>query len=156
MNRQKKTIVIGLGNPLSGDDGFGPRVLDLLNKTAPHPDVDFKDAHTDILGQIDIFAEYDRVLLIDAILDPEKKLGQTGQVVVLDEDSFLSWPEASQGVHQMSPLLAVKLFHQLYPQAHTEILLAGLLVDHLEPATVYATEAAIQEAFETLRFRVFE
>jgi hydrogenase maturation protease len=154
MNRRKKMIVIGLGNPLSGDDGFGSRVLDLLKKTASHPDVDFKDAHTDLLGQIESFADYDCVLLIDAILDPERKLGLTGQVVVIDEDAFLSWPESSHGVHQMSPLLAVKLFRKLYPEAKTEIILAGLLVDHLEPVPVYATEAVIREAFETLKHRL--
>jgi hydrogenase maturation protease len=156
MNRQKKTIVIGLGNPLSGDDGFGSRVLDLLEKTDFHPDFDSKDDPTDLLGIIDNFADYDRVLLIDAILDPERKLGRTGQVAVLDEDAFLSWPKSSQGVHQMSPLLAVRLFRKLYPQAQTEIILAGLLVDHLKTVPVYATDAAIREAFEILRFRVFE
>jgi hydrogenase maturation protease len=156
MNRQKKTIIIGLGNPLSGDDGFGSRVLDLLEKTDFHPDVDFKDDPTDLLGIIDNFADYDRVLLIDAILDPERKLGRTGQVVVLGEDAFLSWPKSSQRVHQMSPLLAVRLFRKLYPQAQTEIILPGLLVDHLKTVPVYATDAAIREAFEILRFRVFE
>jgi hydrogenase maturation protease len=155
MERRKKTIVIGLGNPLSGDDGFGSRVLDLLEKTAPHTDIDIRDAHTDLLGQIDNFANYDRILLIDAVLDPERKLGQTGRVVVIDESAFLSWPESSQGVHQMSPLLAVRLFRRLYPQAQAEIILVGLLVDHLGPLPVYATEAAIREAFEALRFHAF-
>jgi hydrogenase maturation protease len=50
---RKKTIVIGLGNPLCGDDGFGSLILDLLKKAAPHPNVEFKDAHTDLLGEIE-------------------------------------------------------------------------------------------------------
>jgi hydrogenase maturation protease len=154
MGRQKKTIVIGLGNPLSGDDGFGPRVLELLEKSASYPNVDFKDAHTDLLGEIENFSIYDRIFLIDAVLDPEKKLGQTGEIVLFDEEEFLSWPESSHDVHQMSPLLAVRLFRRLYPQTQVKIILAGLLVDHLEAVPVYATEAAIREAANAVNLRL--
>jgi hydrogenase maturation protease len=150
-NQPKKTLIIGLGNPLSGDDGFGSRVLVLLEQTALPPNVELKDAHTDLLGHIDNFAECDRILLIDAVLDPDKKLGQTGRVALFYEDAFLSWPESSSGVHQMSPLLAVKLFRQLYPTAKTQIILAGLLVDRIGPAPVYATDEAIQEAAAVIR-----
>jgi len=141
---------------LSGDDGFGSRVLDLLKKTDPRPDVDFKEAHTDLLGRIESFADYNRILLVDAILDPEKKLVKTGQLVVIDEAAFLPWPESSHSVHQMSPMPAAKLFRRLYPQTQNEIILVGLLVDRLEPAPVYATEASIREAFETLSFQILE
>jgi hydrogenase maturation protease len=148
---RKKTIVIGLGNPLRGDDGFGSRVLDLLEKAAPHPNAEFKDVHTDLLGEIENFVNYDRVLLIDAILDPDKKLGQTGRILMLGEDAFLSWSESSHGVHQMSPLLAVKLFHSLHPSIQIEIILLGLLVDRIGSAPVYATEAAVKEAANAIQ-----
>ena len=141
-------LILGLGNPLSGDDGFGARVLELLHRdgTESLPGVSLIDAHTDLLNHIESFLTCDRVVLIDAILDPEYKLGKPGQVVVLHEKAFLSWPEASPSVHQMSPVLAVKLFRQLYPAAQTQVHLVGLLVDQLTRAPRYATEDRIREA----------
>jgi len=135
-----KTLILGLGNPLSGDDCFGAQVLDLLhqNGTGSRPGVSLINAYTDLLNHIESFAEHDRVVLIDAILDPENKLGTTGQIVALPEEQFLSWSESSPSVHQMSPLLAVKLFRQLYPAAQTQISLVGLLVDQLAHEPRYA------------------
>jgi hydrogenase maturation protease len=150
---RRKTLVLGLGNPLSGDDRFGARVLDLLhqNHTELPPDVLLEDAHTDLLNQIDTFAECDRVVLIDAILDPEGKKGKPGRVLVMAEDEFLSWPEASQSVHQVSPLLAVKLFRILHPAAQTQITLVGLIVDRIDQAPRYATAEIIKEGAAAVR-----
>jgi hydrogenase maturation protease len=143
-----QTLVLGLGNPLSGDDGFGAQVLELLHRNGTEflPGVSLVDAHTDLLNHIESFAAYDRVVLIDAILDPENKLGKPGQILALHEEEFLSWSEISPSVHQMSPMLAVKLFRQLYPAVQTQITLVGLLVDQLTHAPRYATEDRIREA----------
>lgn len=123
-------------------------MLGLLHRNGTEflPCVSLVDAHTDLLKYIESFQTFDRVVLVDAILDPENKLGKPGQVVVLHEEAFLSWPEASPSVHQMSPILAVKLFRQLYPAAQTQVNLVGLLVDQLTHAPRYATEDRLQEA----------
>jgi hydrogenase maturation protease len=143
-----QTLILGLGNPLSGDDCFGPQVLELLHRNGmgSQPGISLIDAHTDLLNHLESFAGYDRVLLIDTILDPEKRLGQSGQIVALKEEEFLLWSETSQSVHQMSPLLAVKLFHQLYPESKTPVTLIGILVDQLTRAPHYATADRIREA----------
>jgi hydrogenase maturation protease len=148
-----KTLILGLGNPLSGDDGFGAQVLGLLHQheTELLPGVSLIDAHTDLLNHIETFAACDRVVLIDAILDPENKLGKPGQVVALREEEFLPWSEASPSVHQMSPILAVKLFRQLYPAAQNTFTLVGLLVDQLTHAPRYATADRIHEAAAIVR-----
>ncbi len=35
---QKKILVFGCGNPLMGDDGFGPAVIEHITKTHPQTD----------------------------------------------------------------------------------------------------------------------
>jgi hydrogenase maturation protease len=124
-------LVIGLGNPLSGDDAFGTCVIDRLRRDFPDSvlRVDFVDAHCDLLGQIDRFATYDRVVLVDAILDPHAQTGHSGDVIVMAEKTMQSLPESSGSAHQLSPLLTVKLFRSLNPEAATEILLVGLCTD---------------------------
>jgi hydrogenase maturation protease len=140
--------MLGLGNPLSGDDGFGPQVLDQLhqNETKLLPGATLIDAHTDLLNHIEDFAKYDCVLLIDAILDPEGKLGEPGKIVVVQEEKLQSLPEASQSVHQISPLLAVKLFRTLHPEAQTQFTLIGLIIDQLDFEPRYAIADRIAEA----------
>ena len=148
----KKTLLVGLGNPLSGDDGFGPLLLKHLGEAGNLPrDVSLVDAGTDLLNHIDSFSKYDRVVLLDAILDPEGKLGPPGRVAVLEEQSFLSWSETAQGVHQISPLVGIKLFRLLNPEARVEIRLVGLFVDRLSSSPMYMTNERIQEALEAVR-----
>ena len=148
----RKILIVGLGNPLSGDDGFGSQVLERLRRpeTPLPPGVTAVDAHTDLLNHLEDFAAYDEVVLVDAVLDPENKLGASGRVVVLREETFQPWTEASPGVHEMTPLLTVKLFRALYPQAETRFTLLGLAVDQLTSNTIYATEARIAEALDAL------
>jgi hydrogenase maturation protease len=137
----RKTLILGVGNPLSGDDIFGSQVLQRLhqNKKNLPPGITLVDAHTDLLNHIEDFAEYENVLLIDAILDPEGKLAEPGNVVALDEEKFKSFSEVSQSVHQISPLMALKLFRVLHPQAQTKIILIGLIIDRLASKPRYAT-----------------
>ncbi len=149
---EKKTLLVGVGNPLSGDDGFGPLLLKHLREAGNLPrSVSLVDAGTDLLNHIESFAEYDRVVLLDAIIDPVRKLGPPGRVAVLQEQSFLSWSDTAQGVHQISTLVGIKLFRLLNPEARVEIHLVGLFVDRLSYCPVYMTDERIQEAVAVIR-----
>jgi hydrogenase maturation protease len=152
------TLILGLGNPLSGDDSFGPKVIEHLrqSKTDPPQGATLIDAHTDLLNHIEDFMKYDCVLLIDAVLDPEGKLGRPGKIAVLHEHSFRSFPETSQSIHQMSPLLAVKLFRTLHPESPIQITLIGIIIDRLTAEPRYVTPDRIVEASELIRKTVKE
>lgn len=154
MNQPRnRTLLVALGNPLSGDDGFGARVMERLRSAAEGfpTGVSLVDAGTDLLNHIESFAEYDRVVLMDAVLDPEGKLGRPGRVVALDEESLQSWSEVSEGVHQMSPLLGVKLFRVLHPEAQTRIHIIGLCVNRISHSPLYMTDERIEEAVSAVR-----
>jgi hydrogenase maturation protease len=149
----RTTLIVGLGNPLSGDDIFGPKVLEQLRESETQllPGTIMIDAHTDLLNHIEDFEKYDSVLLIDAILDPQGKLGEPGKVVILDEAKLQLLPETSQSIHQMSPMLAVKLFRTLHPEAQTQITLIGLIVDQLTHQPQYVTPERIAEAAAVIK-----
>jgi hydrogenase maturation protease len=128
---QATWLVVALGNPLVGADGFGAAVLaglrlrpDLANA------VDLLDAHTDLLGHLDALVRYDEVILVDALLGA----GRHGEVALYDERQFMGWPAASPSCHQISPLLAVKLLRQLHPGASTRIVLLALSADEISAA----------------------
>jgi hydrogenase maturation protease len=101
-------LVLGLGNALAGADGFGPAVVQRLQEAADLPaGVDVADVHTDLLSALDRFPSYDRVVLVDAVLDAR------GGVAVVDEETFCRWDDRSPGVHHLSPVMAVNLFRRL-------------------------------------------
>jgi hydrogenase maturation protease len=126
-----RRLVLGLGNPLLGEDGFGSAVIELLRQ---RPDlsaaVDLVDAHTDLLAQVETLGSYDEVVLVDVVIGA----GPPGDVAVVDEETFMRWPETSPSCHQISPLLAVKLFRALQPQAATRITLVALHADVVRAA----------------------
>ena len=126
-----RRLVLGLGNPLLGEDGFGSAVIAWLRRRPDLPPaVDLLDAHTDLLAHLDTFGTYDEVVLVDAVIGS----GPFGDVAVVDEETFMRWPEASPSCHQISPLLAVKLFRALQPQAATRLVLVALQADVVRAA----------------------
>lgn len=122
---------MGLGNPLGGDDAFGPLVLERLKRSSSQSlaDTDLDCAHTDLLGYLDRFPDYGLVVLVDALLDPEKEIATPGTVVALAEECWEGFPDSSPSVHQVSPLLAVRLFRKLHPDAGTRFVLVGLCTE---------------------------
>jgi len=67
MNPEHPQIrVIGVGSPLMGDDGFGPRVIQELQRRGDPEGVEAVDAGVGGLTLIGLLEGADRVLLIDA------------------------------------------------------------------------------------------
>jgi len=63
-----RTLVMGIGNPLMGDEGFGPRVVEyLLSRYSLPDDVSVVDAGTMGFTILNLFAEADRILVVDAL-----------------------------------------------------------------------------------------
>ena len=61
-----KTLVLGLGNLLRGDDGLGPAVIGWLSQRSLPPGVAVLDGGTPGLELVLTLADYPRVLIVDA------------------------------------------------------------------------------------------
>jgi hydrogenase maturation protease len=66
---QKKTLILGIGNYLMGDEGVGVHVANRLQKESLPPDVDILDGGTGGFHLLSYFEGYDTLILIDATLD---------------------------------------------------------------------------------------
>lgn len=138
-------LVVALGNPLHGPDGFGHAVARRLRAGQDLPAcAELVDAATDLLSWIDRFGAYDQVVLVDAVLG-----GSRREVAIVEEAEFDGWaPHAVTG-HEISPLLAVKLLRALRPDCRTRFCLVGLKVDidaaerEVTPAETEAGAAAV-------------
>lgn len=113
------SLVLGLGNPLSGADAFGPAVIDWLRCAVDlPPTVELVDAHTDLLAYLYQFGHHDHVILVDTVL---AETG-SGGVQIFDEATFSKWDDGSRGAHELSPLTAVKLFRRMHAGAESPAL----------------------------------
>lgn len=59
-----KTVIVGIGNPLRGDDGFGPALVKQLDAKVPLICIDAGSALENFVGPI-VKEEPDTVLLVD-------------------------------------------------------------------------------------------
>lgn len=105
-------VVIGLGNPLMGDDGIGWHVAREVAKYPDLPaDTDVAYGGSDLLRHDGVLADRDRVIIVDAVFDGF----EPGTVRVLDED-FDDWEERQGHAHQLSAVAAIQLLRASAPR----------------------------------------
>ena len=84
-----KARVLGIGNVLMSDDGFGPYVVRLLEATYEcPPDVEFVDVGTPGLDLTPYLLGTDSVIFVDALTSG----GNAGEIRVYDRDDILRHP----------------------------------------------------------------
>jgi len=65
----KRTLILGVGNPILTDDGVGVRVAEAVREALPaDAPVDVREASVGGLTLMETMVGYDRVILIDAFL----------------------------------------------------------------------------------------
>lgn len=112
----KRFLILGIGNPLFGNDGFGQAVIEVLaHDKGLQEFADIEDAGTDLLNWIEKFSNYDVVVVVDVALSPDNR----GNILVLDEKALAEWQGLGLDAHAFSPVIALALFRQLFKHAHT-------------------------------------
>ena len=80
-----KILVIGLGNPILGDDGVGWRVVEeIARKTADQNDVEVDTASLGGLSLMERLTGYERVILVDSFFSGEKPIGTVSLFLLTD------------------------------------------------------------------------
>ncbi len=144
----KPLLVIGLGNPLMGDDGIGWRVGERLAADPRLPaDAEAICGGTDLLRCAGWIEGRRRVVLVDAVVDGEPP----GTVSALDERTV----ELRQtNAHQLSAVQAMQLLRLTTPAAFK---LLGVSVEsvhatgELSPALAGRLPALLDRVMEELR-----
>ncbi len=80
-----KILVLGIGNPILGDDGVGFHVVEALQTDPPPGDITFECVDASGFALLDYVVGYDRVVIVDAIMTVD---GKTGNVYRLGLDNF--------------------------------------------------------------------
>lgn len=153
-----KTIVIGLGNPILGDDGVGWKVAEEVNKqlTSPPTPADralrrlLKGEENQVeveflsLGGISLMEHligYERAILIDAVTSDQ----ELGSVIVSNLNEL---PDYSAfhiaSAHDTSLQNALKLGKAMGARLPKEVIVVGVATDHIYDFSESLTPAVAQ------------
>lgn len=140
-----KTIVIGIGSLLRGDDAIGIRVAEAIEREALPPDVIVVTTTAAGLALLDILTGYDRALIIDAI---QTRQGKPGDVYRLGLDD-LPAPLHSFTVHDVSLRSALDVGQKMGLALPTSVVILAIEVADVTPLREICTpqvEEAIPKA----------
>ncbi len=93
-----RVLVLGLGNPLRGDDGIGPRVVAELNRRGLPAGVTALDGGSGGLNLLQVMEGWERVVVVDAA-DMGKRPGEfvrftPDEVELVEGENHLSFHNA--------------------------------------------------------------
>ena len=91
------TVVIGLGNPLMGDDGVGLAALERLRAEWQLDDVELVDGATWGLSLLPVIEDAERLVLVDAIA----AYGAPGDIIELSRDRLPIYLTRKLSPHQV-------------------------------------------------------
>lgn len=123
----KKTIIIGVGNPILRDDGVGIHVAEELKKQIKKPNVTIDSAFTGGMNLLDLMVDHDRAILIDAVKRKEGKLGDVNIFGLGELSAFHTCNPHDVSLTQ-AVTLAKKLGQNLIPK---DIKIVGINIGEL-------------------------
>src|SRR3974390_586965 len=129
MTGSSRIGVLSVGNVLMGDDGIGPYVLKILESRYEFPEnVTLLDLGTPGLGITSFFADYDSIILIDAV----SAKGEPGQVFLYRKEQLVRVPIPQRVSPHDPPLVAALLFAEFSGKCPREVVLIGIVPETVE------------------------
>jgi hydrogenase maturation protease len=128
-SKKSRVLVIGLGNPILGDDGVGWRVAEDVKKQLP-PNL-LVDVNCLSLGGISLMEHligYDRVILIDAFA-LEDAIGSILILKLSDLPNYSAFHPTS--VHDISLRNAIDLGKSMGAHLPDDITVVGIATEHV-------------------------
>jgi hydrogenase maturation protease len=144
-----RTLIVGIGSTIRGDDGVGVHVARELHHRPLSEGVDVIELGTAGLGLLDVVAGYDRLIVLDAIVSGERP----GTVRVLAGDDVASAAHLGPGHEADLPTtlaLGRKLAGEHMPQEVTVVAIEVRSLTSFSERLTDEAEAAIPAAVATV------
>jgi hydrogenase maturation protease len=122
-----KTIILGVGNQILGDDGVGVHVANELKKHIKNPDITIDEGITGGMNLLDLILGYDKAIIIDAV---KAKDGKNGEVKKIPLNEFSTIHSCNPHDVSLSEAInmAKKMGENRIPK---EILIVGILMKEI-------------------------
>ena len=141
---RKATLILGVGNILFGDDGFGPAVVDYLDKHCRAPEhvaiLDVGTGAREILFNIALAEEKpNRIVIVDA-LDCQREPGDIFAVPIED------LPEKKIDDFSLHQLPTSNLLKELRDLCQVEVILLAAQPEYIPETVAYGLSKKLQDA----------
>jgi hydrogenase maturation protease len=123
-----KTIILGIGNPILGDDGVGIKVVRELKKHVKDPDVKLDEAATGGINLLDQIIGFDKAILVDTIKNKSIRNGEIKRLSLGELSSFHSFNPHDIGLPEACKL-AKRLGETRIPH---DITIFGIALDKMQ------------------------
>ena len=135
--KSRHVMILGVGNILFCDDGFGIRVLQKLEECYSFPeDVSLVDGGVLGLNLLGVISEADQLIVIDAI----RNRGEPGDMYRLEGDAIPERVRAKNSLHQVDLLETLTLYQALDHVPDTVIL--GVEPEDIDTLSIQLTSVA--------------
>jgi hydrogenase maturation protease len=122
-----KTIVLGVGNLILGDDGVGVHIANELKKFINDPNITIDEAITGGMNLLDLILDYNKAIIIDAV---KSEKGENGEVRRIPLDNFSTMHSCNP--HDVSLIEAIEMAKKMgekrIPQ---EIIVIGVMMKEM-------------------------
>ena len=122
-----KTIVLGVGNQILGDDGVGVHIANELKKHIKDPNITIDEAITGGMNLLDIILGYEKAIIIDAV---KTETGESGEVKRIPINNFSTMHSCNP--HDVSLIEAIEMAKKIgetrIPQ---EIIIIGVMMKQI-------------------------
>lgn len=135
----KPILVVGLGNPLAGDDGVGFRAAEVLAQDPRlPPEVEVLCGGADVLRLAPWLEGREEILFVDACLGVH-----VGEVQVVSHDDARRLGSSRPHAHRLSPVEGVELLLRVTAGLHRDAIRWALIgIAHVRPGEALSPAAA--------------
>ena len=124
----KPRLVLGIGNILMKDEGVGVRVVEALEGVSLPEDVEVADGGTFGTGLIDLIADREHLIVIDAVHADEAP----GAVLRFTADEYAARPPAVMSLHEVGMLETLRMA-RLLDCAPGKVTVFGIVPEEVSP-----------------------
>jgi hydrogenase maturation protease len=150
-----RSLVLGIGSPIMSDDSVGLRVAEEVRNLGLEG-VEVQDHSTSGLDIIEIVLDFDRVIVVDAIITGRFPPGTSRTLTTQDFDHTIS----SGSPHEINIFTAIELGRKIYPgRMPNEIVLVAVEVADVVTVSEEMTpevEGAIPKIVDEVRRLLME
>jgi len=133
-----RTLVLGIGNPIMGDDGVGFHIAQELAKEIKNENIDVKDTGADGLNLLELITGYDSVIIIDAIMTED---GEVGEIYRLKPEDFVKTVHPTTSPHNVNLATVIEIGRRyLEGQMPSKIVVFAVNIQEVTEFTEEMTE----------------
>ena len=122
-----KTIILGIGNPILGDDGVGVHIANELKNQIQNPNITVDEAITGGMNLLDLILGYDKAIIIDAV---KAENGEKGEVRRIPLGNFSTMHSCNP--HDVSLMEAIEMAKKMgEKRIPKEIIIIGVMMKEI-------------------------